>query len=181
MKIWSSFTACDLNNNGVLDLYELKVLFWLFDTRKPSKERVERERKMMDDDNNGVISKIEWLNYFCSTCTDYLENQIEYYDYGLRVLFEEVDKTKTGQLTLDEIRDLIKKDMKNLLSQVPKDKQYALEEDFRHCAHQVFVALMGRQPQGKTDAIDWLIMKNYKHICRGLIKSQEARIKSFVA
>ena len=97
MKIWSSFTASDLNDNGVLDLYELKVLFWLFDARKPSHERVERERKMMDDDMNGVISKIEWLNYFCSAGMDnQRNNQIEYYDYGLRVLFEEVDKTKTG-------------------------------------------------------------------------------------
>ena len=56
MKIWSIFSASDSNNNNILDAYELKNLFWLFDSRKPSQERVERERKLMDDDENGTIS-----------------------------------------------------------------------------------------------------------------------------
>ena len=97
MKIWSIFSASDSNNNNILDAYELKNLFWLFDSRKPSQERVERERKLMDDDENGTISWLEWLLYFCSIKQDSKGiNELEYYDADLRALFEKADKTKTG-------------------------------------------------------------------------------------
>ena len=67
MKIWSAFSANDLNNDNELDAYEMKVLFWLFDGKKPDKERIEREKIIMDADNSGTIDRLEWLAYLCST------------------------------------------------------------------------------------------------------------------
>ena len=43
MKIWSAFSANDINNDNELDSDEIKTLFWLFDGKKPSKEKILRE------------------------------------------------------------------------------------------------------------------------------------------
>ena len=70
MKIWSAFSANDLNNDNELDAYELKTLFMLFDGQKPSKERIEREKIIMDADGSGTIDRLEWLAYLCSCSLD---------------------------------------------------------------------------------------------------------------
>ena len=67
MKVWSAFSANDLNNDNELDAFELKTLFWLFDEKKPSNERIEREKKIMDEDMSGTIDRLEWLAYLCSS------------------------------------------------------------------------------------------------------------------
>lgn len=35
MKIWSSFTANDINNDNELDVTEIKMMWWLLDSKKP--------------------------------------------------------------------------------------------------------------------------------------------------
>ena len=67
MKIWSAFSANDLNNDNELDAFEMKTLFWLFDGKKPSRERIEREKLIMDADCSGTIDRLEWLAYLCSS------------------------------------------------------------------------------------------------------------------
>ena len=37
---------------------------------------------------------------------------------------------------------------------------------------------MGRAPEGKTDSMDWVTMKNYRHKCRELIETLETRIQN---
>ena len=67
MKIWSAFSANDLNNDNELDAFELKTLFMLFDGKKPTRERLEREKVIMDADGSGTIDRLEWLAYLCSS------------------------------------------------------------------------------------------------------------------
>ena len=100
MKVWSAFSANDLNNDNELDAFELKTLFWLFDEKKPSNERIEREKIIMDEDASGTIDRLEWLAYLCSSGTDVTgEKRADYYDFNLRANFEQADKTKTGALS----------------------------------------------------------------------------------
>ena len=100
MKVWSAFSANDLNNDNELDAFELKTLFWLFDEKKPSNERIDREKKIMDEDMSGTIDRLEWLAYLCSSREGVTgEKRVDYYDFGLRLLFEQADKKKTGELT----------------------------------------------------------------------------------
>ena len=47
MKIWSAFSANDINNDDVLDANEIKTLFWLFDGKKPSREKIVRELSLI--------------------------------------------------------------------------------------------------------------------------------------
>ena len=89
MKVWSAFSANDLNNDNELDAYELRTLFWLFDEKKPSNERIEREQRIMDTDESGTIDRLEWLAYLCSSGEDLSgDKRIDYYDFNLRLLFE---------------------------------------------------------------------------------------------
>ena len=100
MKIWSAFSANDINCDNELDSNEVKTLFWLFDEKKPSKEKILRETEIMDADNSGTIDRLEWLAYLCSTGIDGVEAKggKDYYDFELREMFEKVDKNKEGNL-----------------------------------------------------------------------------------
>ena len=42
------------------------MLFWLFDGKKPTAQKVKREREIMDTDNSGSIDRLEWMAYLCS-------------------------------------------------------------------------------------------------------------------
>ena len=68
--------------------------------------------------------------------------------------------------------------MQKHLESVPDNKFYLLDNDFNRTAKQVFIILMGRAPEGKTDSMDWVTMKNYRHKCRELIQTLETRIQN---
>lgn len=67
MRIWCAFSANDINNDNVLDIGEITTLFWLFDGKKPTMEKVHRETEIMDEDGSGTVDRLEWLAYLCST------------------------------------------------------------------------------------------------------------------
>ena len=99
MKIWSAFSANDINNDNELDANEVKTLFWLFDNKKPTKERIKRETEIMDIDKSGTIDRLEWLAYLCSCGVDDTHGAgKDYYDFELREMFETSDKSKSGAL-----------------------------------------------------------------------------------
>ena len=97
MKIWSAFSANDINNDDVLDANEIKTLFWLFDGKKPSREKIVRETKIMDEDQSGTVDRLEWLAYLCSTGEG---KDKDYYDFKLRSMFEKADTGKNGYITV---------------------------------------------------------------------------------
>ena len=71
--------------------------------------------------------------------------------------------------------------MQKHLDYVPNEMRYCLDDDFRKCAKQVFIALVGREPEGKTDSMDWVTMKNYRSKCREIIESLETRVQNVSA
>ena len=66
MKIWCAFSANDINNDNELDAQETKMLFWLVDGKKPTAQKIKREREIMDTDKSGTIDRLEWMAYLCS-------------------------------------------------------------------------------------------------------------------
>ena len=177
MKIWSAFSANDLNNDNELDANEVKCLFWLFDGKRPSKEKIQRETEIMDEDKSGTIDRLEWLAYLCSSGVDGSTGKgKDYYDFELRETFEAADRTKTGTLTPIEMEYFLKLDMKELLDTIPQEKRGQLDRDFKKCAVDAFEILMGRLPTGKTDAMTWVDMKNYRNKCKERIERLEKTI-----
>ena len=49
---------------------------------------------------------------------------------------------------------------------MPLDSHYLLDDYFRKASVEIFTILMGRTPNGKSDSMDWVTMKNYKQKCR---------------
>lgn len=121
MKIWSAFSANDINNDDVLDSTEIKTLFWLFDGKKPSREKIVRETKIMDEDCSGTVDRLEWLAYLCSKGKGDGKDK-DYYDFKLRAMFEKADSGKHGHLTLKQLNDFVKLDMNKLLSEIPHEE-----------------------------------------------------------
>ena len=88
MKIWSAFSANDINNDNELDISEIRTLFWLFDGTKPTMEKIQRETAIMDDDNSGTVDRQEWLAYLCSGGGTGSGKGKNYYDFHLREMFD---------------------------------------------------------------------------------------------
>ena len=64
-------------------------------------------------------------------------------------------------------------DMKAHTEKMPQDCLYMLDDYYRKCAVEIFTILMGRTPNGKSDSMDWVTMKNYRQKCRARIELLE--------
>lgn len=111
MRFWSSFTANDINFDNELDMREVKMLMWLINTAKPSKALIEREIRIMDKDGNGIIDRIEWVAYLAAPSVSmYHMGNIDYYDFKMRELFDEIDENKDGSIDFHELVYYISRD-----------------------------------------------------------------------
>ena len=66
MKVWSTFTANDINNDNELDVTEIQMMMWLLEGAKPINARVVREIGIIDTDGSGSVDRIEWMSYVCA-------------------------------------------------------------------------------------------------------------------
>ena len=55
--------------------------------------------------------------------------------------------------------------------------RHKLDGDFKNTARDVFHILMGRYPQGMSDSMTWVEMKNYRQKCKGRIDALENKIQ----
>jgi len=166
MKIWSAFSANDINNDNELDTNEVKTLFWLFDGKKPTMEKIKRETEIMDEDKSGTIDRLEWLAYLCSSGPDGSgKGNKDYYDFELRELFEKADKNKTGHLNIVELITFLKMNLKSIMREVEDSDMWKIEPEFKKCAIDCFEMLSGRPPIGNTDSLTWVEVKNFKGEC----------------
>ena len=177
MKIWSAFSANDINNDNELDANEVKTLFWLFDGKKPTQEKIIRETLIMDEDKSGTIDRLEWLAYLCSAGGG---KGKDYYDFELRELFEMSDKSKSGSLTMTELVQFLKYDMKQSYQKLDDANKWKVDDKFKQIAQEVFTILMQRRPKGKTDSMNWVEMKNYRTACKERIDALENHIENLV-
>ena len=96
MKSWSSFSATDINNDNELDTIELKTLIWLTDGVEPDDRRVQKDLKIIDDDQSGTIDRLEWIQYLSSPGGDG-------FNFELKALFDKYDGVDhSGTIELDE-------------------------------------------------------------------------------
>lgn len=113
MRIWSAFSANDINNDNELDINELEMMWWLLDGKRPEPVRLQREIEIMDEDKNGTIDRIEWMSYLCAppqSGSNSLGSKDEF-DFELRELYEKADADKDGTITISEFTQFIKNDM----------------------------------------------------------------------
>ena len=96
-------------------------MFWLYDGKKPSREKIGRETKIMDEDCSGTVDRLEWLAYLSSKGKGDGKDK-DYYDFKLRAMFEKADSGKHANLTLKQLNDFVKMDLKNLLSEIPHEE-----------------------------------------------------------
>ena len=64
---------------------------------------------------------------------------------------------------------------------MPLDSLYILDDYFRKASVEIFTILMGRTPNGKSDSMDWVTMKNYKTKCRERSELLEQQILTAAA
>ena len=121
MTIWSAFSANDINNDNELDANEVKQLFWLFDSKKPSRDKILRETLIMDTDGSGTIDRLEWMAYLCSSAFNKSgKGSKDYYDFELRAAFEAVDTDKDGVIRLPDLIEFLKKQCESSLTKIPE-------------------------------------------------------------
>ena len=73
----------------------------------------------MDEDCSGTVDRLEWLAYLSSKGKG---GEKDYYDFKLRAMFEKADTGKHAHLTLKQLNDFVKMDLKKLLSEIPHEE-----------------------------------------------------------
>ena len=104
------FSATDINDDNVLDIDELKNLFWLLDGVEPDHARVAKELELIDTDKNGTVDRLEWITYLVSP--DLAGGS--YFDFTLREEFMEFDDNADGFMSVEEFGEFLRKDNKKL-------------------------------------------------------------------
>ena len=172
MTIWSAFSANDINNDNELDSHEVKQLFWLFDGKKPTKDKIARETEIMDEDNSGTIDRLEWMAYLCSSSSnsDGFGSK-DYYDFELREAFEAADEDKDGQMTQAEFIALLRQKCEQQIKNIDESERWKLDTDFKQCAIEMWVLLTGDKPANKTDGMTWVQMKHFNQKCSERLES----------
>ena len=59
--------ATDTDRGGTIDSNELRTLLWLTEGEEPTEERIMRELAIIDENDDGVITLTEWVNYLATT------------------------------------------------------------------------------------------------------------------
>ena len=135
MRIWSAFSANDINNDNILDMREMKLLIWLVTNAKPTKSEIEREVRIMDRDHSGTIDRIEWVSYLAGPpASIYQHGNMDYYDFELREMFEKQDKNNDGLISAAELCNIIKLDWEGVYYST-------LNEENKKAAEPLFQAL----------------------------------------
>jgi hypothetical protein len=93
MLAMACFSATDINNDNVLDIDELKNLFWLSDGKEPENAKVQKEMLSIDKDLSGEVDRLEWIAYLVSPDP---ESGGSYFDFDLRETFLRIDKNCDG-------------------------------------------------------------------------------------
>ena len=133
----------------------------------------------MDEDCSGTVDRLEWLAYLSSKGKGDGKDK-DYYDFKLRAMFEKADSGKHANLTLKQLNDFVKMDLKNLLSEIPHEEdRQTLEPELTRFSRDVFKMLMGRDPIGMRDTISWVQFKNYRSVCQKRIEMIKREITLF--
>lgn len=109
MQAWASFDATDINNDNQVSIQELKFLLYAYEGDIPDDFRVYEEMQQLDKDKSGYINRQEWVSYLCLDP----DNQGKTVFRGnLKRLFNKFDQDNSGALSIVEIKNLLKDNLK---------------------------------------------------------------------
>ena len=91
-------------------------------------------------------------------------------------MFETSDKSRSGSLNQHELQGFLKLYTMQKLKSIDVNERWKLDETFKAFAKKTFILHMGRDPIGKTDAMTWVDMKNFRRTCHHLIEELEHTI-----
>jgi len=177
MKIWSCFSANDINNDNELDINEIKTLFWLFDGAKPSIAKIDRETKIMDADGSGTVDRLEWLKYLCSGGSD--GSGKDYYDFRLREMFDRADKKKLGSLQFKELLEFLKLDCRKFTENFEEHEKENLEPAFLQFAERCWFTQKGKAASS-SDQLALIEFKNFRKDCAEHIDYMQEKINYYI-
>jgi hypothetical protein len=95
--------------NFKTSITELKFLIFAYEGDVPDLFRVADEMLILDKDKSGYVSRSEWITYLCLNP----ESQGKAVFRGnLKRLFNKFDADNSGALSISEIKNLIKENMR---------------------------------------------------------------------
>lgn len=177
MKTWSAFSANDINNDNMLDLYEMKLLIWLISKAKPTVAELEKEMTIMDRDHSKTIDRIEWVGYLSAPVRGsvYQLGNMDYYDFEMRAQFEAKDINNNGFLDFDELCDLIKLDLGNSYAKLDEERQQLCDPLIKTLAKDVTKALKklaseisnpNCHPNEDPLTLNWVEFARFGQVCK---------------
>lgn len=155
------FSAADINNTNELDIRDLKILLWLFEGKEPTPLRVQQEMVAIDTDGGGTLDRLEFIKYLVSGGAD----GEEFFDYELRRKFDSHDQDKNGSISLNELIQYLKVELRQFILTVPIKEEHKLPEVMlnlaKECVEMLFdnAGQKGTKVTEKTE-ISWALFKN---------------------
>lgn len=176
MRYWSSFSANDINNDNILDMNEVKMLMWLINNSKPSKALIEREVRIMDADKSGNIDRIEWVSYLSAPSVSmYHLGNMDYYDFDMRELYDEIDENNDGCIDFDELVYFISTDLGQDFRDLDAKRKAEAMPHIKKLAEESIIALKklaaeipntNVAPNPDPTKLTWVEFQRYRSVCK---------------
>ena len=121
MRAWAAFSATDINYDNYLTINELKIMLWVYENEEPNEFRLKAELMEIDADKSNSIDRIEWLRHLCLPDK---QSGKAVFRKELKEMFEKYDKDNSGELSLTELRLLLKDLFKSYLKRAKDEKTH---------------------------------------------------------
>ena len=177
MLNWSAFTANDINCDNLLDLREIQMLIWLVSNAKPTRSELEREMAIMDRDHSNTIDRIEWVSYLSApvTVSIYQLGNMDYYDFTMRELFDDIDTDGNGMIEIEELIDYIKISLENDYSILDEKRRRQAYHHLKVLANKCIGELKrlameysnpNIMPNMDPQSLTWTEFARYRQVCK---------------
>ena len=121
MRAWAAFSATDINYDNYLTLNELKIMLWVYENEEPNEFRLKAELLEIDADKSNSIDRLEWLRHLCLPDK---QSGKAVFRKELKEMFEKYDRDNSGDLSLKELRLLLKDIFKSYLRRAKDEKTH---------------------------------------------------------
>jgi len=162
MKIWSCFSAVDVNDDNELDADELKTLIWVVEGKEPDPRRIKKLLLLIDSDGGGTIDRAEFMEYMMNPSGD-----IKYQNLEVKKYFDKYDIDGNGTIEIDEFRIIMINTFKTILAEKTETGKAEAIELIAVLANELFREL----DKDGGGAIDWEEFKVFAAISSEKIDS----------
>lgn len=168
MKAISFYMAVDKDMSHSLSRSEMGTLIWLLSGEEPNDNNLKNVIEKLDANGDSAIELSEWLDYLATL--DCKGRRV--INYTLKQKFDFYDVDGSGNISIDELENMIVDSFSEILSKTGVSNKKFAESVVRDLAK----IIMKKMDDDNSNNLDWTEFKNYLQVA----SIEEVKVSDFL-